>query len=25
MVLFPVPNSVVVQGRGVIAQNDGYQ
>jgi hypothetical protein len=25
MVLFPIPNSVIVQGRGVIAQNDGYQ
>jgi starch-binding outer membrane protein, SusD/RagB family len=23
-VLFPIPNSVIVQGRGVIAQNNGY-
>lgn len=24
MVLFPIPNSVIVQGQGVIAQNEGY-
>lgn len=25
MVLYPIPNAVIVQGRGVIAQNSGYQ
>jgi hypothetical protein len=25
MVLYPIPNAVIIQGRGVIAQNPGYQ
>jgi hypothetical protein len=25
MVLYPIPNAVIIQGRGVIIQNEGYQ